>query len=38
MDITTFVISVFCFVDDFLKDKRLRQHEPYVCDLLLPAT
>ena len=25
MDNTTFIISVFCIVDDFLKDKRLRQ-------------
>ena len=28
MDITTFLISVFCLVDDFLKDKRLRQRGP----------
>jgi len=28
MDITTFLISVFCFVDDYLKDKRLRQRGP----------
>lgn len=28
MDITTFLISVFCRVDDFLKDKRLRQRGP----------
>jgi RHS repeat-associated protein len=25
MDITTFLISVFCLVDDFMKEKRLRQ-------------
>ena len=28
MDITTFLISVFCLVDDFLKGKRLRQRGP----------
>ena len=28
MDITTFIISVYCLVDDFLKDKRLRQRGP----------
>lgn len=28
MDITTFLMSVFCFVDDFLKGKRLRQRGP----------
>ena len=28
MDLTTFLISVFCLVDDFLKDKRLRQRGP----------
>jgi hypothetical protein len=25
MDITTFIIRVYCVVDDFMKDKRLRQ-------------
>jgi hypothetical protein len=28
MDSTTFLISVFCFADDFLKSKRLRQRGP----------
>lgn len=28
MDIITFIISVYCIVDDFLKDKRLRQRGP----------
>jgi len=28
MDITTYLIGVFCLVDDFLKDKRLRQRGP----------
>jgi hypothetical protein len=28
MDLTTFLISVFCLVDDFLKDKLLRQQGP----------
>ena len=28
MDITTYLISVFCLVDDFLKGKRLRQRGP----------
>jgi Transposase DDE domain len=28
MDITTFLINVFCIVDDFLKDKKLRQRGP----------
>lgn len=28
MDITTFIISVYCIVDDFLKGKRLRQRGP----------
>lgn len=28
MDITTFVITIYCFVDDWLKDKRLRQRGP----------
>jgi Transposase DDE domain len=28
MDITTFLISVFCLVDDFLKGKRLRERGP----------
>jgi hypothetical protein len=28
MDLTKFLISVFCMVDDFLKDKRLRQRGP----------
>jgi hypothetical protein len=28
MDITTFMITVYCFVDDWLKDKRIRQRGP----------
>jgi hypothetical protein len=28
LDLTKFLISVFCLVDDFLKDKRLRQRGP----------
>jgi Transposase DDE domain len=28
MDITTFIISVFCLIDDFLAGKRLRQRGP----------
>ena len=28
MDVTTFMISVYCFIDDWLKDKRLRQCGP----------
>lgn len=28
MDITTFIISVYCIVDDFLKGKRLRRRGP----------
>ncbi|MEW6180956.1 MAG: IS982 family transposase [Chloroflexota bacterium] len=28
MDITTYLVGVFCLVDDFLKDKRLRQRGP----------
>jgi len=28
MDITTYLVSVFCLVDDFLKGKRLRQRGP----------
>ena len=28
MDITTFMITVYCFIDDWLKDKRIRQRGP----------
>jgi hypothetical protein len=28
MDITTFMITVYCFIDDWLKEKRLRQRGP----------
>ena len=28
MDITTFIIHVSCLVDDFMKDKRLRERGP----------
>lgn len=29
MDIITFLVSVFCLVDDFPKDKPLRQRGPH---------
>ncbi len=34
MDITTFMIAVFCLIDDFLVGKRLRKHGPLptLCD------
>lgn len=28
MDVTTFMITVYCFIDDWLKDKRIRQRGP----------
>jgi hypothetical protein len=28
MDITTFMITVYCFIDDWLKDQRIRQRGP----------
>jgi len=28
MDITTFMIAVFCLIEDFLANKRLRQRGP----------
>ena len=28
MDVTTLMISVYCFIDDWLKDKRIRQRGP----------
>ena len=28
LDLTTFMIAVFCLVDDWLADKRLRQRGP----------
>jgi hypothetical protein len=28
MDVTTFMITVYCFIDDWLKDKRVRQRGP----------
>jgi len=28
MDVTTFMIAVYCFIDDWLKDKHLRQRGP----------
>jgi hypothetical protein len=30
MDIITFLVSVFCLVDDFVKDKPLRQRGPHL--------
>jgi hypothetical protein len=28
MDLSTFIVSVFCLVDDWLKDKKVRQRGP----------
>ena len=29
MDLSTFIIAVFCLIDDWLKGKKLRQRGPY---------